>query len=185
MSGEPRPMRDGGGRAARTGPSFPADGPIDSALGYLLFYVLVDRATPTIVDVATDILPVSPSLVGTALAALLWFVLATTLLDQGRRQLAALGVVGSDARRRSRRLSGRAALTHLVVVLVGGAVAWLTVDRALATAVALIPIVTRLDASAFPVADIVVLVVFFVAFGVATHSLDRLVFGSIRNLLGD
>ena len=178
--------RDGArGVTERDGASFPADGPIEGALGYLLFYVLVARATPTVVDVVTDALPgVSASLVGTALAALLWFVLATTLLDHGRRQLAALGVVGSDAWRRSRRLSGRAALTHLAVVLVGGTAAWLTVDRALATAVALIPVVARLDARGFPVADVVVLVVFFVAFGVATHSLDRLVLGSVRNLLG-
>lgn len=169
---------------------FPAYGFVDAALGFALFYVLVDRATPTVVAVLTDALPdVSPSAVGLGLAATLWFVLATTVLDQVRRQLAALGVTGSDTARR--RLTARVApfdigmFGHLAGVLVGGAVAAVTFDRTLESIVTLIRRVAALDVAAITPGEVVVTVVFFVSFGVATRSLDRLLVGGLRSILAD
>ncbi|NHN49243.1 hypothetical protein G9464_16830 [Halostella sp. JP-L12] len=72
---------------------FPAYGPIEASLGYLLFYVLVDRVTPAVVTVFSDtVLDLSPSFVRFGLATALWFILLVTAIDQTRRPLAALGV---------------------------------------------------------------------------------------------
>lgn len=167
---------------------FPAYGPIDALLTFALFYVVVDRATPTVVDVVTDVLPsVSPSLVGLGLAAFLWFVLLATLLDQGRRQLVALGVIDGDVRRPTLWSAvlptGASTVAYLVVLLLSGALAWRTFDRAIATAVSVIRWIAALDFGAFVSVEFLVLVVFFVAFGLAAASLDRLVIGGIRAVL--
>lgn len=180
---EPGPRAD-----AREWRIAPAYGPVEAALGFALFYVLVDRATPTVVDVLSGALP--PSLVGFGLAAALWFVLAVTVLDQTRRQLAALGVVGYDP---SRGRPGDAvapsesrALAYLVGLLVGGLVTVWTYEGAVGTAVSLLRAVAALDAGAFVTVEFVVMVVFFVSFGVAIRSLDRLVVGGLRwTLAGD
>lgn len=177
---------DTGSRTDSRGRPVPAYGPVDAVLGFVLFYVIVDRATPTVVDVTTGILP-DVSLVGLGLAMALWFVLAVTVVDQARRQLAALGVVShDDVTTRSRAVpSETRALAYLVLVLVGGALAAWTFDRAVDTAVSLIRVVAALDAAAFVPADFFVMVAFFVSFGVATHALDGLVIGGIRAILAD
>ena len=79
----------------------PAYGPVDALLGYGLFYVVVERATPTVVAVVGDAVG-DAALVRLGLALALWFVLAVTLIDQLQRQLAALGVVSGDGSRRWR-----------------------------------------------------------------------------------
>lgn len=173
---------------SKGGGGFPAYGPIDAILGYILFYVLVDRATPTVVVVLTDVLSdVSPSLIRLGLAMVLWFILVVTVLDQVRRQLGALGI---DAQENGNRgvLADIAStelqpLTYLVLVLVGGVVAAITFERAVETAVSMIRIVPALDAASFVPTDIVVMVVFFVSFGVATHALDRVAIGGLRRML--
>lgn len=51
---------------------FPAYGPIEASLGYLLFYVLVNRVTPAVVTVFSDtVLDLSPSFVRFGLATAL------------------------------------------------------------------------------------------------------------------
>ena len=170
----------------------PAYGPVDAVLGYALFYVVVDRATPTVVDVLAGALPgVSPSLVGLGLAALLWFVLAVTAIEQVRRQLAALGVVDGDATGWFARSGSRSrvvpseprALAYLVLLVVGGLVATWTFDRAVETVVSLIPAVAAADVGAFATGEVLVLVAFVLAFEAATWALDRLLVGGVRALL--
>lgn len=168
---------------------FPAYGPLDAVLGYVVFYVFVTRATPTVVAVFTDVLGVSPGAVRLWLAIALWFILAVTALDQVRRQLAALGV-GSDAdvdaAGRERLVPSRAQVAvYLAVVVVGGVVAAVTFERAVTVGISFVRVVATVDVSAFVPVDFVAMVVFFVAFGAATHSLDRLVVGGIRALLYD
>lgn len=173
------------GRGART---FPAYGPVEAALGYALFYHVVTRATPTVVAVLSDVAGLPPSLVGLGLAALLWFVLAVTATDQARRQLAALGVVEADRRPEvwSRvvppGLSTPAAL--LLVVLAGAVAAW-TLEAAVGTAVDAVRWVAALDVGAVVSVAVGRLVVFFVAFGVAAHALDRLLVDAVRAMLAD
>lgn len=167
---------------------FPAFGPIEALLNFALFYVVVDRATPTVVAVLADVLPgVSPSAVGFGLAAFLWFVLVVTAVDQSRRQLVALGVVGGPTG--SPTLwslavpAGASTVAYLALLVVGGALAAWTFDRAIATAVSMVRWIAALDVGAVVSVEFLVLVVFFVAFGLATYALDRLVIGGVRAVL--
>jgi hypothetical protein len=174
------------GYAGRGSP-VPAYGPVDAVLGYVVFYVFVDRATPTVVDVLTTAIPdLTPSLVRLGLAMVLWFVLAAILLDQTRRQLAALGLGSrSDVRRARRRRAAPSNLQfvgYLLVVLVGGTVAAWTFEPAVRAGIAVVRVVATLDVVAFAPLDLVTIAVFFVAFSGATHALDRVVIGSIRRL---
>ncbi|WP_440991711.1 hypothetical protein [Haloarchaeobius baliensis] len=174
---------------ARLGPAFPAYGPVDAALGYWLFYVVVDRATPTVVDLfAGRVLELSPSLVRLGLAALLWFVLAVTVLDQLRTQFDAL--TGRSA-------AGRGWVIHplipaqywLLVYGLGaglaGATALVTFEVGVSGAVTLIEGIATFDLAAILLLDVVAVVVFFVSFAVASFSLDRLTIRTIRELLAD
>ncbi|RDZ51292.1 hypothetical protein C5C07_16980 [Haloferax sp. Atlit-4N] len=181
-----------GSDRARKHEPFPAYGPVDAALGFVVFYLFVERATPTLVDTVTGVVPgLSASAVGFGLAAFLWFIFVVTTLDQLRRQLAALGVVAGDAGRPDRVASGWAVpsvprlLVYAVVTVVGGSIAVLTFDRAVDAGIAFIRLATDLGVGvfpfgAFPLVEFLVIVVFFVAFGAATHSLDRVVIGSVR-----
>lgn len=179
---------DAGARTgAPRGRHVPAYGPVDAALGFALFYVLVARSTPTVVAVLPDVTGVSASLVRLGLAAVLWFVLAVTVVDQVRRQLAALGIGSHDAVRRDARSravpSGTRTLAYLALALLGGVVAAWTFDRAIETVTSLLPAVATLDAGAFALGEVAVMAAFFVSFGVATHALDRLLIGGVRALL--
>lgn len=58
-----------------------------------------------------------------------------------------------------------------------------TFETAVQAGIALIRIVGTLDSSAFVTVEFVVMVVFFVSFAAATHSLDRLVIGTVRRLI--
>jgi len=165
--------------------SFPAYGPIETAFGYALFYLVVTRATPTVVEVFSPLLGVSPSTVGLGLAALLWFVLATTAIDQARRQLAALGVVEAE---RTPNVwvtvlpARRSTPVNLGLLVLGGAVAARTFEAAIRTAVDVVAWVAALDPGPFVSVAFLRLVVFFVAYGVASHALDRLVVDGLRGL---
>lgn len=169
---------------------FPAYGPIEAILGYVLFYVLVDRATPVVVETFSEtVLDLSPSFLEFGLAMALWFVLGVTAIDQVRRQLAALGLVSYDEyqlRVWSRVTPSSLRTTgYLVAVVVGGGVAVLTFQRAIETLVSLIPLFATVDPAGFDIIGLLAMVTFFVAYGIATHSLDRLVIGTIHALSAD
>ncbi|MFC6942880.1 hypothetical protein ACFQE8_23470 [Salinirubellus sp. GCM10025818] len=169
---------------------FPAYGPIEAILGYVLFYVLVDRATPVVVETFSEtVLDLSSSFLEFGLAMALWFVLAVTAVDQVRRQLAALGLVSYDEyqlRVWSRVTPSSLRTTgYLVAVVVGGGVAVLTFQRAIETLVSLIPLFATVDPARFDIIGLLAMVAFFVAYGIATHSLDRLVIGAIHALSAD
>ncbi|MFC7132089.1 MULTISPECIES: hypothetical protein [Salinibaculum] len=187
-------MHSSDGDPARTNTAphreFPAYGPIEAVFGYALFYVLVERATPSVVEMFSQtVLDLSPSTVRFGLAAALWFVLVVTAFDHGRRQLAALGLVSYDEYRlrvwsrvtpSSLRTAG-----YLVALLVGGSVAALTFQPAVETLLSLFSVFTTVDPTRLDVVGLVTMVAFFVAYGAATHSLDRLVVGAIRALSAD
>lgn len=166
---------------------FPAYGPVEAVLGYAMFYVVVDRVTPAVVTVFSEtVLDLSPSLVGLGLASALWFVFALTVVDQARRQLVALGVLADTG---PPDLWSRLSLPpvstgwHLVATVAGGAVAALTFEAAMAAVVALIPVVATVDVAAFVPGQILALLAFFVSYGVATRSLDRVAVRGVRALL--
>lgn len=168
---------------------FPAYGPLEAAFGYVLFYVLVDRVTPAVVETFIAVLDASPSAVGFGLAALLWFVLVVSAGSELWRQLAALGVVGAGdppARLWSRVNPPALRTAGYLVALVGGAgVAAVTFERAVGTLLSLIPVVASATGGGVDAVGVVVLVVFFAAYGTATHSLDRLVVGTVRALTAE
>jgi len=169
---------------------FPAYGAIEAALGYFLFYVLVDRVTPAVVTVFSDtIIDLSPSFVRFGFATTLWFILVVTAIDQVRRQLAALGVGAYDDYRLrvwsrvtppSLRTTG-----YLLALIAGTAVAVRTFDRAVEALLSLISAIATVDVVAFDLVELFVMVVFFVAYSVAAHSLDRLVIAGIRRLISE
>lgn len=168
----------------------PAYGPVDAVLGYALFYVLVDRATPTLVNIAAAVLPgVAPDAVRLATALALWFVLAVTAIDQFRRQLAALGLATHDevdpdpATRQPP--SEPLALGYLVAFVLAGGIAVLTADRGIDAAVTVFAAVARLDVATVVPAEVALVVVFVLAYSVAARSLDRLLVGGVRWLLTD
>lgn len=178
---------DGRSRPRERGAA-PAYGAVESALGYALFYHVVTRATPALVARFSDLLGVSPSLVGLGLAALLWFVLATTALDVARRQLSAIGLLEASRTPNvwARLLPARrGTVANLVLVGLGGALAAWTFAGAVQTAVDVIRWVAALDVGAFVSVAFLRLVVFFVAYSAAAHALDRLVVDGLRALLGE
>lgn len=171
-------------------PYLPAYGPVEAVLGFALFYVLVDRATPALVDIAADLLPgVAPGAVQLATALALWFILVVTAIDQFRRQLAALGVATHDqvdpdpATRQPP--SEPLALGYLVAFVFASGIAVSTADRGIDAAITVFAAVARLDVAAIVPAEVVLVVVFVVAFNVAARCLDRLLVGGVRWLLTD
>ncbi|MDB2262763.1 hypothetical protein PM025_01200 [Halorubrum ezzemoulense] len=113
---------------------FPAHGPVEACLGYLLFYILVDRVTPPVVEAfGSTALSLPSSFVRFGLVAALWFVLVVTAVDQARR-LAALGVGTYDdpgLRVRSRVVPSSPRTTGCLLALIAGtAVAMVTFDGA-------------------------------------------------------
>ena len=113
---------------------FPAHGPVEACLGYLLFYILVDRVTPPVVEAfGNTALCLPSSFVRFGLAAALWFVLVVTAVDQARR-LAALGVGTYDdpgLRVRSRVVPSSPRTTgYLLALIADTAVAMVTFDGA-------------------------------------------------------
>ena len=168
----------------------PAYGPVDALLGYAMFYVVVDRATPVVTDVTDDLFPgVSPSAVGFALAAFLWFVFLVSTVEQVRRQLAALGLVSHaevDPDPQTRRPPAEpVALGYLVVFGFAAGVASLTFERGIEVAVSLVPALAAFDIGSLLVADLVVMVLFFGSWAATTWSLDRLLIGGLRWALSD
>jgi len=166
----------------------PAYGPVDAVLGFVLFYVLVERATPTVVDVITGAVPsIAPATVGLGLALFLWFVLVVTAIDQVRRQLAAFGVGSDRDVRRAERVrptpTGKQVAVYVALLVSGGAIAALTFEPAMETAVSLIEVVATIDVEAFSLAAFLVMALFFVSYEAATWSADRLLVGGVRALL--
>lgn len=173
--------------AEEEGSQFPEYGPIEAALGYVLFYVLVDRLTPALVTVFSDsVLGLSPSFVRFGLATALWFVFLLTAVDQTRRQLAAIGVftydtyqlrVWSRVTPSSLRTAG-----YLVALVSGTAVASVTFPRAVEALRTVLLVIATVDPAAADVTEVFVILVFFIAYSIASHSLDVLVIDAVRAL---
>jgi hypothetical protein len=171
-------------------------------VSFAAFYVFLDRATPTVVETFTAVLDVSPGAVGFATAALLWFVGVLTVAEQVRRQLVAAGSLAvrptTDDRWREAVAGWREAVAgwregvplpvraglYLAVLSVCGTLAAVTFDWAVETGITMIRVVTTLNPGLLVPLDAVLLVGFFVVFGLAAKALDRLVVEGLRALVG-
>lgn len=171
----------------------PAYGPVEAAVGYVLFFLVVDRATPVLVDeLAAPFPDAVPEPFTTYAAVVLWLVLVVLLLATVRGQLAANPRTFADADEREafldeqRRNRWRFRIDAALVV-VGGAATVLTWDVFVAVLVALLSVVVvELDGAtpALPGAEeFAVSVVFLVGVAALARGLDRLLVGGVRELL--
>jgi hypothetical protein len=168
--------------ARRTG-GWPEYGPVDAVLGLGLTYLVVDRATPAVVDVSRDVLPsVSSSAVQTALAAFLWFVVVVTVLDQGVRQVRAYAGEREETSLWRWVPSESEATVAVSSLVLGGVLAAWSYEVALATVPEAVRAVASLDWTILTSVEFVTLVVFLIAFNVATWGADRLVIGGVRSM---
>lgn len=192
---EPAQTTTAGSTASGTRPGphrlyYPAYGPVQAALGFGLFYVLVDLVTSPL---ATALAPVVPDLVPapftTATALLLWAVLGLSVAAEVRRQLAPNPRTFEDrssleAFLARERPEPQLLLGYLALLAVGGvlaAVSWPAFPAAFRDLV-----VTMASLPAFRPADAgaaVAVVAFLVAFGLAAYCLDRLAIGLVREAL--
>lgn len=186
---------DGGPPEGDDGPRvfLPAYGPVEAAVGYVLFFILVDRATPVLVDeLAAPFPDAVPEPFMTYAAVVLWLVLVALLLATVRGQLAANPRTFADADEREsfldeqRRDRWRYRIDAALVV-VGGAATVLTWDVFVAVLVDLLSVVVvELDGAtpALPGAEeVAVSVVFLVGVAALARGLDRLLVGGVRELL--
>lgn len=169
-------------------PRLPAYGPVDAVVGFAVFFIFVERATPTVLVVVTSAVPgISAETVGLGLAAVLWVVLGIVLFEQLQRQLAAVGLGTRSTVARAERQAGVPGEVRVVAyfggLAVGGAVALWTFETAVLTGISLIRIVGTLDTEPFVLVEFAIMVVFFVSFAAASHSLDRLVIGTVRRVV--
>ncbi|WP_227133083.1 hypothetical protein [Halorubellus salinus] len=168
--------------AAAGGVFHPAYGPVDAVLGYVLFYVVVERVTPAVVDVVTDAFPgISQSTVTFGLAALIWVALGLTVVDQVGRQVAAFRG-RTDETLWARIPSETEATVASLAVVVGGALAASTFTAAMATLPDAVRALATFDVAGVVALDVVTLATFFVSYAAATWGADRLLVGGMRVL---
>jgi hypothetical protein len=146
--------------------------------------------TPDIVTVFSEtVLDLSPSFIRFGLVAALWFVLLVTAVDQARRQLAALDICTYDnfQLRVWSRVSPSSLRTvgDLFALVSGTMVATITFPYAVEALKSLIPLISPPNPVEFEVMELFVMLVFFIAYSFAAHSLDRLVIGGVRTLTSD
>ncbi|MFC6954585.1 hypothetical protein [Halorubellus litoreus] len=171
----------GGSTSADRGVFRPAYGPVDAVLGYVLFYVVVDRVTPAFVDVLTDAsLGISAGMVTFGLAAFLWFVLALTVVDQVGRQVAAFRGRTDESGLWARIPSETEATVASLAVVIGGALAAATFTVAMATLPDVVRSVAAFDVTGVVALDVVTLATFFASYAAATWGADRLLVGGVR-----
>lgn len=184
-----------GPRKGDDGPSvfLPSYGPVEAAVGYVLFYLIVERATPVLVDeLAAPFPDLVPEPFTTYAAILLWLFLVVILLATVRGQLADNPRTFADAGEREafleerRRAHWRYRVDGALVVA-GGAATVLTWDVFVGVLVDLLSVVVvELDGAtpALPGGqEIAIFVVFFVGVAALARGLDRLLVGGVRELL--
>ena len=181
--GEHASANRGASASVDQGVFHPAYGPVDAVLGYVLFYVVIERVTPAVVDVLTETVPgISPGIVTVGLAAFLWFVLAVTVLDQAGRQLAAFRGRADETSLWARIPSETEATVASLAVVVGGALAAFTFAAAMAMLPDAVRAVGAFDVDGVLALDVVTLVTFFASYAAATWGADRLLVGGMRVL---
>ncbi|WP_267643246.1 hypothetical protein [Haloarchaeobius amylolyticus] len=170
---------------------YPAYGPVEAVLGFVMFYVVVDHMTPVVVSALAGPLPgFVPEPATTVAAIFLWFILGLSLFGMAQDQL----------RENPRRFASRAQREeflaqnrptrssyayHLVVLVVGGltaALAWETFLEVL-EALMLVPVEgTGLLSPAVGPVEIAIFVVFTVTFAAFSRAADRLAIGALRDV---
>lgn len=170
---------------------YPAYGPIDSVLGFGLFYLLVDLATPLLAEALAGLLGVESAAVETFAAVLLWAVFAATAFGAVLTQTADNPRTFDDRTEREAFLAANRPRPweyrlHVALATLGGAVAALAWETFVVVFEALLPAVVELDGTVPAVltpGNVAAFVVFFLGFAAFSRGLDRLVIGTLRESL--
>jgi hypothetical protein len=171
---------------------YPAYGPIEAVVGVGLFYLIVDRVTPTLVAGLDGPLPdLVPEPLTTFMAFLLWVVLGATVT----------GVVLTQLRENPREFTTPAECDEFLasnqpsaweysrngaMALLGGAIALLTWNTFIFVLRSITVVVVEPGGAVeatVAVTDVAVFVVFLVGFAACVRGLDRLVVGGLRDLV--
>jgi hypothetical protein len=168
---------------------YPEYGPVEAALGLVVLYLVVDVATPVLVESLAEPLPdLVPEPLTTLTAASLWVLSALVVfaaaLDQWRVNPREFG--SREDRDRfldANRLEEWRYYANAGLVLAGAAVAVVSWDTFRAVLEPVLVTVVEVDAASLsgtPIADVVVFVAFFVGVSAVTRGIDRVVVGSLR-----
>lgn len=172
--------------------AYPAYGPVESALGFGLFYLVVDRVTPVLVaELSGEFPALVPDPFRTFTAMLLWLVLGitvlTAVLDQVRDNPRTFDTPGE---RREFLADNRPATgeywRYAGLAGVGGAVAAVTWDSFRDVLPDLLVVVVSQDGAELagtPLVDVLAFVSFFLGFAALSRGVDRLAVGALRDLL--
>ena len=171
---------------------YPEYGPIDSIVGFAIFYLLVDALTPTFVDALALVLPdVATSTLTTGTALALWLVAGITALTVVLPQVAANprrfdSRDERDAFLDANRPSEMQYKVNLTLLVLGGATAFLAWRTVLDVFRGMLPVVVELGGEIPPVltaGNVAIFVVFVVGVAAYARGLDRLVIGGVREFL--
>lgn len=171
---------------------YPEYGPVETLLGIGLFYLLVDRLTPVIVEgLASPFPSLGAETVRTLLAVSIWVMAGLSFLRLVLTQSKANprrfeSVEALNRFLAERRPTDRHYRFYLVLALLGGTTAMLAWETTLEVLAAMLPMVVTPAGelpAAITVGNAAVLVVFFLGFAASARGLDRLVIGGVREFL--
>jgi len=172
--------------------AYPAYGPVESALGFGLFYLIVDRVTPVLVaELSGEFPDLVPGPFRTFTAMLLWLLLGitvlTAVLDQVRDNPR---IFDTPEDRREFLADNRPTAgeywRYAGLAGLGAVVAAVTWDRFFEVLPDLLVVVVSQDGGELagtPAVDVVAFVAFFLAFAAFSRGLDGLAVGAFRDLL--
>lgn len=167
----------------------PRYGTVRTALGFGLLYVVVGHATDAIIETIAVVAPaVSPALLGSAMAGVLWVALAALLGVEYRRQTAAFPSFASTGERhaflRQHAPTPRRLAVWLALVLVGATVGYVTAPTFFATLDDALLVGRRLAEQgvlgSFSLANLAFGVAFMGGFAAVAYAADRVLVGLAR-----
>jgi len=171
---------------------YPQYGPVEALVGVGVFYAIVDRMTPVLVEALEGVLPtLVPDPFTTLLAMFLWAIALLTLGSQVYAQLRPNPLTFESRADRQAYLDRKRPTDgeytfNLVLLTLGAIIALLAWNGAIGFLEDVIPVVVELDGevpAAMTVENAFVLAAFFVGLAAYTRGLDRLVIGGMRELL--
>jgi hypothetical protein len=169
---------------------YPEYGIVEAAIGYALFYTVVEFATPILVEsLAADFPEYVPGPVGTWAAAALWIILGLTILGQLAEQSGPNPHVFETREElvhflQDERPSEWGYQLNVTLTLLGGIVVWALWAGFFEALEELLRAMPDLDAVvALSPETIGTIAVFAIGFAALSHGLDRLATGLVREAL--